>query len=181
MKNMSLLVFVIFFVSSSQAMDQCGGQTVITIVSPADFKARLAERQAMMTKLKRREEKWLAKEQKYEVVNGRIQQDLKAMDLGRDIEFDSPVYRHVLFQRYIIAQENEAVLCLLDFDKENLLGLGDPLAKNLYDVYKCKINMFHFDPPQNSQVKFEMVAKLALWLAEQGKNNDFLANYYSHK
>jgi len=60
------------------------------------------------------------------------------------------------------------------------LRLGDPLAQNLYGVYKGKIHGFDCNLPEYSPIKFKTVVNLALWLAEQGKNGQFLANYYSH-
>lgn len=169
MKNIFLLSSILIS-GFSYSMNESGKEIKVKIVSTAQFEA---SRQQRLEQIKKQQEIGRAKQEKYAPVKSRVKKDLKSIGV-----LDSPVFHHILLQRYIIAKDHEAAFVVLDSYQE--LRAGDPLAANLYNVYEGKIDMFHFDFPQNTEMKFELIVKFSLWLAQEGKNNQFLVNYYSH-
>lgn len=95
-----------------------------------------------------------------------------------DLTTGTPFYYKHMLDKNIKRESFSEVLMVLTH--KPALYNGDPLARNLLNVYNGTIDSFDFDPAQYPYISSESVTNTAVWFAEKGGNRRFLENYRDH-
>lgn len=152
--------FFAFFIAS-QAMDKPNGKIVQITPKTSEFSFDvMAVHRSHMFQFERKE--------------------LAAKSHQRDYSLSqkSPVYFKLMFDKYIVRESVDEVCLLLTRVPE--LSNGDPLARDLQNVYNGSATGIYYDPIKYRNIPIWSFVNISRSLAEKGGNDLFLVNYQNH-